>query len=121
MNRDLAAGDLSYTHLMVHTRLLRKFAVERYVREKSALVGCHGLVALWGSLVRGLGAARSSPEQPRRAQESQESSRAALGEPRATQNTPNMTLFLATLVGRFALANLVSQARGHSKSSKSAR
>ena len=55
---------------MVHTRLLRKFAVERHVREKSAHVGCHGLVALWGSLVGGLGATRSSQQQPRAAQES---------------------------------------------------
>ena len=106
---------------MVHTRLLRKFAVDRCLQRKSAHVGCHGWVALWGSLVGGLGATRSSQQQPRAAQESQESSGAALGEPRATQNTPNMTLFLATLVGRFALANLVSQARGHPKSSKSAR
>ena len=55
---------------MVHTRLLRKFAVERHVREKSAHVGCHGVVALWGSLVGGLGATRSSQQQPRAAQES---------------------------------------------------
>ena len=66
-------------------------------------------------------AARSSPEQPRRAQESQESSGAPLGEPRVTQNPSTMTLFLGRLVCRFALANLVSQARGHPKSSKSAR
>ena len=106
---------------MVHTRLLRKFAVEPYVREKSAHVGCHGLVALWGSLVGGLGATRSSQEQPRRDQESKESSGAPLGEPRVTQNTSTMTLFLATLVCRFALANLACGARGHPKSSKSAR
>ena len=93
---------------MVHTRLPRKFAEERYVQEKSAHVGCYGWVALWGSLVGGLGATRSSQEQPRGAQESQESSGAALGEPRATQNTPNMTLFLGTLVRRFPLANLAS-------------
>ena len=62
---------------MVHTRLLRKFSVERQVQGKSAHVGCHGLVALWGSLVGAAGgdqeqpaAASSSPEQPRRAQES---------------------------------------------------
>ncbi len=64
------------------------------------------------------GAASSSPEQPRRAQES---SGAALEQPRVTQNTSTLTLFLATLVCSFALANLVSQARGHPKSSKSAR
>ena len=98
---------------MVHTRLLRKFAVERQIAAKSAPVGCHGLVALWGSLV--------GQEQPRGAQERQESSGAGLGEPRATQNTLNMTLFLGTLVRRFLLANLVSQARGHPESSKSAR
>ncbi len=95
-------------HLMVHTRLSRKFSVEHQIRGKSAHVGCHGLVALWGSLVGGLGATRSSQEQPRAAQESQESSGAALGEPRVTQNTSTMTLFLATLVRRFSLANLVS-------------
>ena len=106
---------------MVHSRLLRKFAVEPYVREKSNHVGCHGVVALWGSLVGGLGATRSSQEQPRAAQESQESSGAPLGEPRVTQNPSTMTLFLGRLVSRFALANLVSQARGHPKSSKSAR
>ena len=113
---------------MVHTRLSRKFSVEHQIRGKSAHVGCHGLVALWGSLVGGLGATRSSPEQPRAAQsspeqhqESQESSGALLGEPRVTQNTSTMTLFLATLVRRFSLANLVPQARGHPKSSKSAR
>ena len=72
--------------------------------------------ALWWEGWGRAGAASSSPEQPRRAQESQESSGAPLGETRATQNTPKMTLFLATLVGRFALANLVSQARGHLKS-----
>ena len=55
---------------MVHTRLSRKFAVEHQIRGKSAHVGCHGLVALWGSLVGGLGATRSSQEQPRAAQES---------------------------------------------------
>ena len=55
---------------MVHTRLLRKFAVERQVRGKSAHVGCHGWVALWGSLVGGLGVTRSSQEQPGAAQES---------------------------------------------------
>ena len=55
---------------MVHTRLLRKFAVERHVREKSAHVGCHGLVALWGSLVGGLVLTRSSQQQPRAAQSS---------------------------------------------------
>ena len=55
---------------MVHTRLLRKFSVERQVRGKSAHVGCHGWVALWGSLVGGLGATRSSQEQARAAQES---------------------------------------------------
>ena len=106
---------------MVHTRLLRKFAVDRCLGRKSAHVGCHGWVALWGSLVGGLGATRSSQEQPRGAQERQESSGAGLGEPRATQNTLNMTLFLGTLVRRFLLANLVSQARGHPESSKSAR
>ena len=74
--------------------------------------------ALWWE---GLRAARSSPGELRRAQESQESSGALLGEPRVTQNTSTMTLFLATLVCRFSLANLVSQARGHPKSSKSAR
>ena len=77
--------------------------------------------ALWWEGWGRPGAARSSPEQPRRAQESQESSGAALGEPRVTQNTSTMTLFLATLVCRFSLANLVPQARGHPKSSKSAR
>ena len=109
---------------MVHTRLLRKFAVDRCLERKSAHVGCHGWVALWGSLVGGLGATRNSQQQPRAAQESQESqesSGAALGEPRGTQNTPNMTLSLGTLVCRFSLANLVPQARGHPKSSKSAR
>ena len=109
---------------MVHTRLSRKFAVERCLERKLAHVGCHGLVALWGSLVGGLGATRSSQEQPRRARRA----RRALehlgepkGQPRTTQNTPNMTLFLATLVCRFALANLACGARGHPKSSKSAR
>ena len=89
------------------------------------------LVALWGSLVGGLGATRSSQQQPgatqesqgepRRAKESQESSGAPLGEPRVTQNTSTMTLFLGTLVCRFFLASLVPQARGYPKSSKSAR
>ena len=106
---------------MVHARLSRKFAVERQVRGKSAHVGCHGWVALWGSLVGGLGATRSSQQQPRAAQESQESSGALLGEPRASQDTSTMTLFLGRLVRRFSLANLVSQARGHPKASKSAR
>ena len=55
---------------MVHTRLSRKFSVERQIRGKSAHVGCHGLVALWDSLVGGLGATRSSQEQPRAAQSS---------------------------------------------------
>ena len=61
------------------------------------------------------GAARRSQEQreaarsgPRRAQESPG---AALGEPRVAQDTSTMTLFLATLVCRFALANLVSSPR----------
>ena len=73
---------------MVHTRLLRKFAVERYVREKSAHVGCHGLVALWGSLVGGLGLTRSSQQQPGAAQESQESSGAPGGAQGAAQGDP---------------------------------
>ena len=55
---------------MVHTRLLRKFSVERQVQGKSAPVGCHGWVALWGSLVGGLGATRSSQQQPAAAQSS---------------------------------------------------
>ena len=55
---------------MVHTRLSRKISVERQGAAKSAPVGCHGLVALWGSLVGGLGATRSSQKQPRAAQES---------------------------------------------------
>ena len=55
---------------MVHTRLLRKFAVDRCLERKLAHVGCHGWVALWGSLVGGLGATRSSQQQPRAAQES---------------------------------------------------
>ena len=92
---------------MVHTRLLRKFAVERHVREKSAHVGCHGLVALWGSLVGGLGVTRSSQEQPRRARRALEHLGEPKGQPRTTQNTPNMTLSLGTLVCRFPLANLV--------------
>ena len=50
---------------MVHTRLLKKFAVDRYLERESAHVGCHGWVALWGSLVGGLGATRSSQQQPR--------------------------------------------------------
>ena len=74
--------------------------------------------ALWWEGWGRPGAASSSPEQPKRAQES---SGAPLGEPKVTQNTSTMTLFLATLVRRFSLANLVSQARGHPKSSKSAR
>ena len=94
--------------------------MERQIAAKSAPVGCHGWVALWGSLVGGLGATSSNQQQPRAAQESQQSSGTPLGEPRGTQNTPNMTLSLATLVCRFALANLVPQARGHPKSSKSA-
>ena len=52
---------------MVHTRLLRKFAVERQIAAKSAPVGCHGWVALWGSLVGGAG---GDQEQPAAAQES---------------------------------------------------
>ena len=55
---------------MVPTRLLRKFAVDRCLQRKSAHVGCHVWVALWGSLVGGLGATRSSQQQPRAAQES---------------------------------------------------
>ena len=62
---------------MVHTRLLRKFAVERQIAAKSAPVGCHGFgcsLGLSGGRAGGdqeqLGAAQSSPEQPRRAQES---------------------------------------------------
>ncbi len=73
-------------------------------------------------------AARSSPEQPRRAQESpgeprraQESPGEFWSTPRVTKNTSTMTLFLATLVCRFALANLACGARGHPKFSKSAR
>ena len=77
--------------------------------------------ALWWEGWGRPGAASSSPEQPRRAQESEESSGAPLGTPRVTQNTSTMTLFLATLVCRFPLANLAPQARGHPKSSKSAR
>ena len=73
---------------MVHTRLLRKFAVELYVREKSAHVGCHGWVALWGSLVGGLGVTRSSQQQPGAAQESQESSGAPGGAQGAAQDNP---------------------------------
>ena len=106
---------------MVHTRLSRKFSVERQGAAKSAPVGCHGLVALWGSLVGGLGLTRSSQQQPGAAQESKESSGAHLGEPRVTQNTSTMTLFLGRLVCRFSLANLACGARGHPKSSKSAR
>ena len=77
--------------------------------------------ALWWEGWGRPGAASSSPEQPRRARESEESSGAALGKPRVTQNPSTMTLFLARLVCRFFLANLVSQPRGHPKSSKSAR
>ncbi len=106
---------------MVHTRLLRKFAGERQIAAKSAPVGCHGFGCSLGVSGGRAGATRSSQEQPRGAQERQESSGAGLGEPRATQNTLNMTLFLGTLVRRFLLANLVSQARGHPESSKSAR
>ncbi len=113
---------------MVHTRLLRKFAVERQIAAKSAPVGCHGFgcsLGLSGGRAGGHqeqpAATCGSPGEPRRARESQESSGAGLGEPRATQNTLNMTLFLGTLVRRFLLANLVSQARGHPESSKSAR
>ena len=76
---------------MVHTRLLRKFAVERQVRGKSAHVGCHGWVALWGSLVGGLGATRSSQKQPRADQESPGEPGelgVPLGEPRLTQKPP---------------------------------
>ena len=61
--------------------------------------------ALWWEGWGRPGAAQSSPEQH---QESQESSGALLGDPRVTQNTSTMTLFLATLVRRFSLANLVS-------------
>ena len=93
---------------MVHTRLSRKFSVERQVQGKSAHVGCHGLAALWCSLVGGLGVTRSNQQQPRAAQESQESSGALLGEPRVTQNPSTMTLFLGRLVCKFSLANLVS-------------
>ena len=56
---------------MVHTRLLREVAVDRCLPRKSAHIGCHGWVALWGSLVGGLGgdqeqpaAAQSSPGEP---------------------------------------------------------
>ena len=55
---------------MVHTRLSRKFSVERQVQGKSAPVGCHGWVALWGSLVVGIVATRSSQQQPRAAKSS---------------------------------------------------
>ena len=60
---------------MVHPRFSRKFSVERQGAAKSAPVGCHGWVALWGSLVGGLGATRSSQQQPAAGQSS-------LGEPR---------------------------------------
>ena len=76
--------------------------------------------ALWWEGWGPPGAASSSPEQPRRVQESQESSGAPLGEPRVTQNPSTMTLFLGRLVCRFSLANLACGARGYPKSSKSA-
>ena len=77
--------------------------------------------ALWWEGWGRAGAARSSQEQLRRAQESQESSGAALGDPRVTQNTSTMTLFLGRLVRKLSLASLVPQARGYPKFSKSAR
>ncbi len=61
-----------------------------------------------------LGQAGTNQEQPAAARE-------LWSTPRVTKNTSTMTLFLATLVRRFALANLACGARGHPKSSKSAR
>ena len=58
------------------------------------------------------GAGSSSPGA---AQEQPRSSGAPLGEPRASQDTSTLTLFLGRLVCRFSLANLVSQARGYPK------
>ena len=54
--------------------------------------------ALWWEGWGRPGAASSSLEQPRRAQESQESSGAAQGEPRETQNASTMRLFAVHLL-----------------------
>ena len=89
----MSARNLVETHLLVHTRLLRKFAVERYVRGKLAIFG----VIAWGVLGalwwEALGAARSSQVQPGAARSSPEepgelwnSSRRAKADPEHLEN-----------------------------------
>ena len=81
LEKSASGAVLESKTLSCRARWAGKLSVDRCLERKSAHVGCHGLVALWGSLVGGLGATRSSQQQPRAAQESQESSGAPPGRP----------------------------------------
>ena len=85
-------------------------------------VGCHCLgwcLALGGG--RRWEQPGAAQEQPRAAQSSQESSGTALGEPRATQDTLNMTLSARSLGRQISPQTSFLEPRKHPKSSKSAR
>ena len=79
------------TNRMVQTPGLGNFTMTNAIQITAAMLAVIALGDAWGLVVGGAGSSRAAQKQARAAESSQESSGTALGEPKATQDTPKIT------------------------------